>query len=147
MKKNILVILFITGCAFIDNDTIDQKNKFHGTDETLDIVSWNIENFPKIDSTIELLAPIIDSLNVDIFALQEITNSEALSELSNFLGDNWIYFRSGSSNSEYGELSYLVNINTITISQTPFSIKHSPKQMQNSMLRIPIRRSRVSRSS
>ena len=80
MKKNILVILCITGCAFIDNDIIDQENKFHGTDETLDIVSWNIENFPKIDSTIELLAPIIDSLNVDIFALQEITSSNALNE-------------------------------------------------------------------
>ena len=53
MKKKILVILFITGCAFIDNDITDQENKFHGTDETLDIVSWYIENFPKIDTTIE----------------------------------------------------------------------------------------------
>ena len=34
MKKKILVILFMTGCAFINNDIINQENKFYGTDET-----------------------------------------------------------------------------------------------------------------
>ena len=111
MKKNILVILFMTGCAFIDNDIIDQENKFYGTDETLDIVSWNIENFPKIDSTIELLAPIIDSLNVDIFALQEITSSNALNELASQLS-NWDAIIGPS---HYGQRNaYLINTHTIS---------------------------------
>ena len=111
MKKNILVILFMTGCAFINNDIINQENKFYGTDETLDIVSWNIENFPKIDSTIELLAPIIDSLNVDIFALQEITSSNALNELASHLS-NWDAIIGPS---HYGQRNaYLINTNTIS---------------------------------
>ena len=111
MKKNILVILFITGCAFIDNDIIDEENKFNGTDETLDIVSWNIENFPKIDSTIELLAPIIDSLNIDIFALQEITSSSSLNELVNQLSEGW---EAIIGPSHYGQRNaYLINTETI----------------------------------
>ena len=111
MKKNILVILFISGCAFIDRDYPDHDNKFHGTDETLDIVSWNIENFPKIDSTIELLAPIIDSLNVDIIALQEITSSNSLNELTNQLS-NW---EAIIGPSHYGQRNaYLINTHTIS---------------------------------
>lgn len=40
--------------------------------ETFDIVTWNIEQFPKSGNTISLLATIIPTLNADIIAVQEI---------------------------------------------------------------------------
>ncbi|MEL6820442.1 MAG: hypothetical protein AAFP70_01675, partial [Calditrichota bacterium] len=39
-----------------------------GSEETLDIVSWNIEQFPKSDSTIGNVKEIIRDLDADIYA-------------------------------------------------------------------------------
>lgn len=40
--------------------------------QTFDIVTWNIEQFPKSGNTISLLSTIIPTLDADIIALQEI---------------------------------------------------------------------------
>lgn len=51
------------------------------SNSTFDIVTWNIEQFPKTGNTISLLAEIIPTLNADIIAVQEIgstTNFTAL---------------------------------------------------------------------
>ena len=53
-----------------------------GEDNTLDIVTWNIENFPKNNLTNMYVKQIIDSLNIDIIGLQEI---ESLSYFNNLL--------------------------------------------------------------
>ena len=37
-----------------------------GTNQTLDLITWNIENFPKNNLTNLYVKQIIDSLNVDI---------------------------------------------------------------------------------
>ena len=93
-----------------------------GSMETLDIITWNIEYFPKHKLTLEYVHEAIDSLNVDIIALQEITSTEKLNDLNNFLGDNWISFRSGAINSTWGQLSYLINTNSINLIQNPYTI-------------------------
>ena len=41
-----------------------------GEENTLDIVTWNIENFPKNNLTNMHVKQIIDSLNIDIIGLQ-----------------------------------------------------------------------------
>ena len=95
------------------NQYFHNSYKFKGTNHTLDIVSWNIENFPKNDVTINEMIPIIDSLNVDIIALQEIESTQDFNNLVNQLGDNWIGYK--AENSSYGVLSYLINTTFITI--------------------------------
>ena len=73
----ILAILFIS-CA--KNKVIDSSTSSlsFGTDETLDIITWNIEWFPKQnDRTIDYIIELIDSLNVDVIALQEIGNKDS----------------------------------------------------------------------
>ena len=53
-----------------------------GSFSTLDILSWNIENFPKNGNiTINLLSNIIQGLNVDIIALQEIEGLASFNDL------------------------------------------------------------------
>ena len=71
-----------------------------GTDSNLDIITWNIERFPKQgEITVERLLEIIDSMDVDIIALQEIwggggaTNS--FDDLKNKL-DGWDGYRKSS---------------------------------------------------
>lgn len=52
-----------------------------GSDESLDIATWNIENFPKQASTPERVADIIRSLDIDMVALQEVENIAAFDEV------------------------------------------------------------------
>lgn len=90
-----------------------------GNINSLDIATWNIENFPKRNSTSEYVHDIVEASNLDVIALQEISNYSDFFDLVDNL-DNWIGFR--YSDSDYGELAYLVNLENITIVQSPFSI-------------------------
>ena len=122
MKKIFFILLF-SGCTLFDDDNEISQKIFAGSELTLDIVSWNIENFPKNESTVDFLFPIIDSLNVDIIALQEIESTIALNNLTENLGYDWTSFR--SENTSYGELSYLINTNIINITTSPYKILNS----------------------
>jgi endonuclease/exonuclease/phosphatase family metal-dependent hydrolase len=58
------------------------------SDNTLDIVTWNIENFPlNGTTTISLLAEMIKTMDADIIAVQEIVSSTNFSLLVNNLQD------------------------------------------------------------
>jgi endonuclease/exonuclease/phosphatase family metal-dependent hydrolase len=53
-----------------------------GEERTLEITTWNIENFPiENQTTIDLVARIIRDLDIDIFAIQEIGDTTAFREL------------------------------------------------------------------
>ena len=93
----------------------------YGSNETLDILTWNIEHFPKNNNTIDTLSTVISELYVDIIALQEIESTSALYELRDQLGDNWSAYRS-DANSSWGELSYLINTDYVDIVQNPYTI-------------------------
>ncbi|WP_109830768.1 endonuclease/exonuclease/phosphatase family protein [Reichenbachiella versicolor] len=52
------------------------------SNETLDVVTWNIEFFPKEGTaTIEAVADIIENMDADIVAIQEINSSTAFADL------------------------------------------------------------------
>ncbi len=62
-----------------------------GTDTTLEIASWNIQNFPKDgDSTVNRVRALIARLDLDIYAIQEVEDTLAfhrlLSGLSGYAG-------------------------------------------------------------
>ena len=51
-------------------------------DNGMEVVTWNIENFPKAgQATIDSVANIINCLNADIYCLQEISNISSFREL------------------------------------------------------------------
>jgi len=91
-----------------------------GSNETLDIVTWNIENFPKNTQTINYLSEIINDINVDIIALQEIESENAFEDLINNLNGSWAGYRADDGN--WGELCYLVNTDNVQITHYPFTI-------------------------
>ena len=93
----------------------------YGSPETLDILTWNVEHFPKNNNTIDTLASVLSDLYVDIVALQEIESTNSLIDVANQLGDNWVAYRS-DSNSSWGELSYLINTDNVDILQAPYTI-------------------------
>ena len=114
------IFLFIVFTFFSCSKNNNLKNSQFGSEDTLDIITWNIENFPKMNKTIEVIKPIIIDLNPDIFALQEIENQSSFEILVNELGPTWIGYR--SENSDYGEPSYIINTREIEIITSPYQI-------------------------
>lgn len=87
MTRNLVGILLLSavllaaGCGTTDQSTIPEfTNPFAdaviGADSTLEVVSWNVESFPKNGAaTAEYLAQAVEALDADIVALQEIENA------------------------------------------------------------------------
>ena len=132
----ILILCLFTHCSKDSNNPLDDdfqplfKNSlnFQGSDETLDVVTWNLQEFPLNNngSTSSYVLEIIDSLNVDIIALQEIIDEDVFNNLLVILEDkNWEGFRSGDENSDDMELAYLINTNEVTILEYPKEILSS----------------------
>lgn len=115
MKKfSISFILFLFTFSILAQ-TIEDLN--FGTDSKLDIVTWNIEGFPKSgQATIDYVAQIIEALDADIFAVQEIRDTSAFKLLVNSLDGFEGYFKSSyysGWNLAYIYKSDIVQINDI----------------------------------
>ena len=114
MIIGVLLLLVFNFCAENKN-IITSGNSIHfGTESTLDIVTWNIEHFPKNNLTVNYLAELIDSMNVDIIAMQEIWGDGASASFENLKTrlDGWDGSRKSSG------LAYLykteLTINSLT---------------------------------
>ncbi len=81
-----------------------------GTDSTLDVVSWNIEHFPKNGQiTFDYVCQIIEAIDVDVLAIQEITDNYWLQQLAENL-DGWEGYYAYN---EYAGLAYVYKTNVI----------------------------------
>ena len=70
--KKIIFILLISSQTLLSQTLNDLQ---FGTDSTFDIISWNIEWFPKNNNTAGEVQEILTNLNADIYALQEIEDT------------------------------------------------------------------------
>jgi len=109
-----LLLLVFNSCAENKNIITSGNSIQFGTESMLDIVTWNIEHFPKSNLTVSYLAELIDSMNVDIIAMQEIWGdgtSDSFENLKTKL-DGWDGHRKSSG------LAYLykteLTINSLT---------------------------------
>ena len=78
-----LLLLIFNFCAENKNIFTSGNSIQFGTESTLDIITWNIEHFPKNNLTVNYLAELIDSMNVDIIAMQEIWGAGASGRFEN----------------------------------------------------------------
>tara|TARA_B100000029_G_C17529512_1_gene942837 strand:- start:415 stop:1452 length:1038 start_codon:yes stop_codon:yes gene_type:complete len=105
--KNILLFIFISISFFQDFDEL-----YFGTDDALDIMTWNIEWFPKNgDITIDYVSQIIDQLDMDVLAIQELDNTILFDEMIDNLTDYLGYYESAW----FAGLAYIYNSETIQI--------------------------------
>lgn len=96
----------------ISAQTIDDLN--YGTESTLEVITWNLEWFPTNGQvTIDKVTQIIEALDVDVLAVQEINDTTAFKYLLANLDDYDGYFKSGY----YGglELAYIYKKDVIEI--------------------------------
>ncbi len=84
----LIALLFLVSCSVNTPDAasvlqISDRIELqpYGSQDELEIASWNIENFPKATGTLSSVKEIIEDLDVDIFALQEITSESEFQDL------------------------------------------------------------------
>ena len=71
MKQLLLLTFQLIACLSIAAQ--DLQDLSFGTENTLEIMTWNIERFPKNgQTTVHHVVDIIEALNVDIIAIQEV---------------------------------------------------------------------------
>ncbi|PLX11140.1 MAG: hypothetical protein C0598_08860 [Marinilabiliales bacterium] len=81
-----------------------------GSDSTLEVISWNIEHFPKEDqTTIDFVSDLMISIDADIFAIQEVTSEDDLVLLVSKM-DGWDY---AYAYNQYAALAYVYNTDSI----------------------------------
>lgn len=89
----------------------DLNDLYFGTNTTLDVISWNIEWFPKNNTTAGKVQEVFTNLEADLYALQEIEDTTLLKQVVSNIPGYDCYFRS----SYYGGLAYVYNTNTIQV--------------------------------
>jgi endonuclease/exonuclease/phosphatase family metal-dependent hydrolase len=110
MKYIILVTLYLIGCLSIPAQSLEDVS--FGTETTLEIMTWNIENFPKNgQTTVDYVIEIIEALDVDIIAIQEVSDVNYFEQMINGLSAYNGYFESVW----FAGLAYIYKPNIIQI--------------------------------
>lgn len=108
--KSLTLFIFLIHCFAGFTQNIDDID--YGTSSTLEIISWNIENFPKNEATtVAKVGDIIEALNADIIAIQEVDDRNSFNEMvanmesyEGYLESEW-----------FAGLAFIYNKNTIEI--------------------------------
>ncbi len=83
-----------------------------GTDSTLDVVTWNIEHFPKNTAiTDSMVRAVVYKMDADIVAVQEVDDSVAFRLMVEKMPD----YKYHAGVNKYGALAYLYNVNTVEV--------------------------------
>ena len=83
-----------------------------GTDVTLEVVTWNIERFPKNNqTTIDQVARVIKAIDADVYAVQEIDDILSFNSLMASLPEYDSYITSD----KFRGLAYIYKKSTITV--------------------------------
>jgi len=102
MNRLILLITFILSSNLIISQNLDDLE--FGSDSTFDVVSWNIEWFAKEgQTTIDYVVDIVNALDADIIAIQEIHETQMFNQLVDELDD----YNGYCVDTDYLELAYL----------------------------------------
>ena len=93
-----------------------------GSDESLDIMTWNMERFPlKGDSTMKAVAEIIDDLDVDIIGVQEVIKIGDFSKMMSWLPE-YDFILSRQSSFLEQAIIYKKNMFTLLGQDEPFAM-------------------------
>jgi len=89
-----------------------------GRDSSFDIISWNIQNYPKLnDQTVSNVAEIISDLDAEIFGMQEIEDTSSFRQLLNLLPEySGAYSTDVYSGGTYQKTAVIYRKNIVQIS-------------------------------
>ena len=107
---NHLISLLLISTQLLTAQSLEDLS--FGTDSTFEVISWNIEWFPKNGQvTADSVKTILQSLAADVYALQEIDDTTLLKLVVSTIPGYACHFKF----SHYGGLAYVYNTNTVQI--------------------------------
>jgi len=110
MKKGVLLIFLMTLVSQLFAQSL--KDLSFGTDASFEVITWNAEWFPKNgQSTVDSVRQIIEALDVDVLALQEISDTVLLKQMVDSLDGYETYFES----SWFAGLAYIYKTDSVVI--------------------------------
>ena len=90
----------------------DLEDLSFGDDYSLDIATWNIEWFPKNgQATVEYVTQILQQLDLDILAMQELDNKDLFDQMCNELANYTCYYESAW----FAGLAYIYKSDVVSI--------------------------------
>lgn len=108
VKLNIIIFFFFSISSIAQ--TIEDIS--FGTDNTFEIITWNIEHFPKKgQTTIDYVKRVITAIDADVYAIQEVSNISSFNQLVNSLPDYDGYLVSD----KFRGLAYIYKKNSVQI--------------------------------
>ena len=112
MKTLIFILTLISLSISSWGQKIDDIS--FGTDATLDIVTWNVENYPKnLKNSVDSTLKVMKALNFDILAMQEINSESAF----HYLANNMDGYKSYLESSYFAGLGFLYDSTVIDINR------------------------------
>jgi endonuclease/exonuclease/phosphatase family metal-dependent hydrolase len=111
----LLMLMLFLGCGkntALEPISPDPVSLVFGTESTLDIVTWNLQLFPRTDTDKSAIAQMIATIDADIIAFQEIMDYNAFVELASMLPNYNAYVYNATSSYR---LAYLYDNRTITV--------------------------------
>lgn len=122
---------FLLLSSFLINAQIEELS--FGTEETFEVMTWNIEHFPKNgQTTVNYVSEIIEALEVDLIAVQEVENINYFEQMVGGLSSYSSYYES----SWFAGLAYIYNHEVIEINNI-YEI-YTSSQYWNSFPRAPM---------
>ena len=110
MKRILNIALLLITFSSLTAQNFDDLS--FGTDSTFEVLTWNIEWFPKNgDITVNNVKNIIEALDVDVIAIQEVDDTVQFNKMADSLENYVGYLKS----SWFAGLAYIYNPNTIQI--------------------------------
>ena len=107
--KKIFFLIFYNVVFVFSNDISDIE---FGNDNHLDIITWNIEWFPKNGQiTLDYVSEILQALNADIIAMQELDDTILFNQMINSLDSYESYYES----SWFAGLAFIYKSSTVEI--------------------------------
>ena len=92
LYRKTILLLILSNIAVYSQDLEDLS---FGNDNSLDIATWNIEWFPKNGQiTVEYVTEIIQQLDLDLLAIQELDNKDMFDQMLDELTDYTGYYES-----------------------------------------------------
>ncbi len=111
----LILMLLSLGCGknnVLDPVTPEPVSLVFGTESTLDVVTWNLQLFPRTDTDKSAIAQMITTIDADVIAFQEIMNYNSFMEMASMLPNYSAYVYNATSDYRLG---FLYDNRTITV--------------------------------
>ncbi|HRX68915.1 MAG TPA: choice-of-anchor J domain-containing protein [Tenuifilaceae bacterium] len=113
MKRFVIAFLFLLITFHFNANSQLINDLSFGTDNSLEVVTWNLELFPvNGQTTVENLSQALQQIEADVIAFQEIDNETLFSEMVN--GVNGFEVAIGTSGGDW-KLAYIYRSETVEV--------------------------------